>query len=741
MSPVRSRRKSSADGYPGSLVRSSSSTPTSPRSVAESHGVGSPFRKNHSLPSAFSWAVLRNTFTDLSWRNVIHVAMKDLLTKRDFPVFGSANLETITDAFMIRTYPKQTSIVAGDQALGWRLIIVLNGEVVIRGRGQVLLLGRGSVFGEEYLYDADTPFTHTIDNESEDSCDLAVLSRDAVAALAAWGLGEELSKQQKVKLIRKVHIFRHLTDHHISLVADTLRTVRRKQGDVLVTEGEIGSQFFIIKSGEVLVTIGDKTVRTLGKSDYFGERGLLYQEPRSATVTVQSAEAEFLVIGKAVFMHIIKGKMMEYLEERIRLQETDMTLDDLKTLCIIGRGTFGIVQLVQHRTRGTCYALKCISRVEAVRNNQQEALRLEREILLENDHPFIVKVVRTFKDRNMLYFLTELVPGGELYQIIRDIGFLSKSQVQFYISSLIVALESLHERCIAYRDLKPENVLLDSQGFIKLIDFGSAKKLSGHTYSVVGTPHYMAPEVILRVGYGLSCDVWSLGVCLYELICSPLPFAPHAEDAATVFQEILSGKLTFPPHAQEDPTAISLMKGLLRRQLECRLGCSRGVGWRAVRKHDYFKDFSFELLLSRQLEPPVIPSQPSYMPPNSARGESRSRSLPSVTSTDDNAGSGGFLGMTALASAPSIEPLSPMPEPDEGPADLLRRASDDFQGRSRVSSNSSLASEKSGKSAASVRSSSSCSAFSDISGAAQPQAASAAAIAAAIDDDAWFKDF
>jgi len=222
-----------------------------------------------------------------------------------------------------------------------------------------------------------------------------------------------------------------------------------------------------------------------------------------------------------------------------------------------------------------------------------------------------VKVVRTFKDQRYLYFLTELVTGGELYSTMRVIGLLSKTQAQFYIGGLILALESLHERCIAYRDLKPENVLLDHQGYTKLIDFGCAVKLRGLSHTIVGTPHYMAPEIIFGKGYGMSCDVWSLGVCLYELICGPLPFAPGTEDPMEVFREILLAKLRFPVHATKDRSGVNIMKRLLRRPLEGRIGCGRS-GWRSVRKHAYFRDFSFDRLLSRQLEPPLVPEEPTF---------------------------------------------------------------------------------------------------------------------------------
>lgn len=547
--------------------------------------------------------VLGRDFTDVMWRHII------LMSLRDVRLPFRHNYQTVTNAFIIKNFPPGSDIITdAEEARGLRLIVVLVGRVSVTDQdGTTMCINRGQCFGQEYLEELSRPFRHCVRNDSGTACKLALLSADAVAALLADRGKDLLTDVEKIACLRKVYIFRHLPNHHLKLIASSFRTIVRRQGDKVIKEGDIGSLFFVIQSGELIVTLRDRTIRTLGKSDYFGERALLYDEPRTATVTCQSKVAELMVIDKAVFMHIVEGKMAQHLEERIRLQQTDVTFTDLRMVRILGRGTFGVVKLVEHRTHGTQYALKCINRSEATSNQQQENLRVEREILLENDHPFIVKVLRTFKDVGFLYFLTELVTGGELYSAIREIGILNREQAQFYVGSLILALESLHERSIAYRDLKPENVLLDSQGFAKLIDFGCAAKLQGASYSIVGTPHYMAPEVILGHGYRLSCDVWSLGVCLYEFMCGPLPFANNVEDPMQVFREILSAKLRFPHHLV-DGWSLQLIRRLLRRRLELRIGCGK-LGWRPVRRHGFFRGFSFDGLLSRQIEPPFVPQE------------------------------------------------------------------------------------------------------------------------------------
>jgi len=169
-----------------------------------------------------------------------------------------------------------------------------------------------------------------------------------------------------------------------------------------------------------------------------------------------SHKAELLVIDKHLFKSILEENMLKSFKERNALQINRMELRSLTVESILGRGTFGVVKKVLHKKTKTSYALKCVSRSLVESENQQENLLLEREILLENNDPFIVRALCTFKDKNFIYFLTEHIAGGELYDAIRKIGVLTKLQAQFYGASLVLALQSLHQRNIVYRDLKPE---------------------------------------------------------------------------------------------------------------------------------------------------------------------------------------------------------------------------------------------------------------------------------------------
>ena len=192
--------------------------------------------------------------------------------------------------------------------------------------------------------------------------------------------------------------------------------------------------------------------------------------------------------------------------KRIELQDDSISLRDLVCIKVLGKGMFGNVFLVSDKNRPMLYALKTVSRKKIERYEIQENLVLERKILLQLDHNLILKLVKTFKDSKRIYFLTEFVRGLDLFDVLRQLNLVSDNDSKFYTASLILMFEHLHERDIIYRDLKPENVMVDDEGYPKLIDFGIAKIIQGRTYTVVGTPHYMAPEVIVGKGYGLLAD-------------------------------------------------------------------------------------------------------------------------------------------------------------------------------------------------------------------------------------------
>jgi len=272
------------------------------------------------------------------------------------------------------------------------------------------------------------------------------------------------------------------------------------------------------------------------------------------------------------------------------------------------------------------YALK---RVRKKQGKIPSEVSRECGLLAENDHPMVMHLVKTFETASSVYMLTELITGGELHSAIRRIPtVLSRAQAQFYAGSMVLVLEALADRSIIYRDLKPENVMLDSQGYLKLVDFGISKKLEEgkpQTFTVIGTPHYMAPEVLTGRGYGTEVDIWSLGVMLFEFVCGYLPFADDLDDPTGVCQAVLRSRLKFSSRYR-DVDGRACIEGMLCRQPKKRLG--GGIsGFDELKAAPYFmaghepckvasgsagESSLFGKLMGRELDPPLLPKSETY---------------------------------------------------------------------------------------------------------------------------------
>lgn len=323
------------------------------------------------------------------------------------------------------------------------------------------------------------------------------------------------------------------------MLVNQIQIGKYPKGKTIITQGEEGTKFFIVKKGTIDIKIDGKYIRTINQNDYLGERALFFKEPRSASA-ISTSDVEVYYLEKEDFLSCIEENMKKHLLNRLYLQDNTIELPDLEYIDTLGSGNYGVVALVKNSKNKYKYAIKCIGKKQIESEQLITNLELERSILLQIDHPFIVKLVKTLKDNQNIFFLMEYIRGKELFDVIRDIGLLNKIQTQFYSSSIMLAVEYLHERKIIYRDIKPENIIVCDNGYIKLIDFGTAKIISDSTSTVIGTPHYMAPEVILGEGYSVQVDYWSIAVCMFEFICGLAPFGESAEDPMEVYMAIIN---------------------------------------------------------------------------------------------------------------------------------------------------------------------------------------------------------
>jgi serine/threonine protein kinase len=208
-----------------------------------------------------------------------------------------------------------------------------------------------------------------------------------------------------------------------------------------------------------------------------------------------------------------------------------------------------------------------------------------------------------FDDPKYLYFIIEYVQGGELFTLLRTRGSFPLEQAKFYIAHIITIFEYLHGKNIIYRDLKPENILINKNGYLKLTDFGFAKYLDNEkTYTLCGTPEYLAPEIILNKGHGKPVDWWTMGILLYEMLVGIDPFSD--DDPMKTYQKIIKGKINFPKDF--DKNAKSLVKHLLTADTTKRYGCLKN-GVKDILNHRLFIGYDWKNFVFLKMEPPYIP--------------------------------------------------------------------------------------------------------------------------------------
>jgi len=278
------------------------------------------------------------------------------------------------------------------------------------------------------------------------------------------------------------------------------------------------------------------------------------------------------------------------------------SLSDFEMKDTLGTGSFGRVRLVMYKPDGKFYALKILKKSEVIYLKQVEHVKTEKHILERISHPFIVNLFGAFKDPKNLYLMMEYIIGGEFFSHLRKAGRFPNETSKFYAAEITLVFAYLHELSILYRDLKPENLLLDRVGHCKVTDFGFAKKVEYRTWTLCGTPEYLAPEIILSKGHGKAVDWWALGILMYEMLAGYPPF--YDEDPLGIYQKILEGKIKFPWHF--DRHSKDLIKKLLTADLTKRLGNLKG-GAEDIKKHKWFADLNWDNVLQRQVEPPIKP--------------------------------------------------------------------------------------------------------------------------------------
>uniref|UniRef100_A0A7S1X9M4 non-specific serine/threonine protein kinase n=1 Tax=Compsopogon caeruleus TaxID=31354 RepID=A0A7S1X9M4_9RHOD len=357
---------------------------------------------------------------------------------------------------------------------------------------------------------------------------------------------------------------------------------------------------------------------------------------------------------------------------QLREKRKPMTENDFEIISAIGKGAFGEVKLVRKKDTGEYYAMKVLRKADMTREDQKKHAWSERHVLVEVDHRNVCRLFYSFQDQESLYLVMEFLAGGDMMTLLINRDTLTEEETKFYVAEMIIAIDAIHKKGYVHRDIKPDNLLIDRDGHIKLSDFGLCRqfqveqpvtdissdvsgvegptgkvaemspaeragmwkrKMRQQVFSTVGTPDYIAPEVMIKKGYGKECDWWSLGVVIFEMLVGYPPF--YADDAIKTCRKILNWKenLKFPPEAKISWAAKNLIVSLLC-DADYRLGARNGL--QEFTNHPFFKDLNWDAvhLMSAPFRPELSgPTDTRYFEDYSAsssdRGDRESSARPS----------------------------------------------------------------------------------------------------------------
>lgn len=339
--------------------------------------------------------------------------------------------------------------------------------------------------------------------------------------------------------------------------------------------------------------------KTENLSDYY--KTIEITPDTEITLVDRKNNPHFIIENEDLGKYLLKSNAAEVYPWVFALRaclytEHGYSMDQFRIISVLGRGFYGKVMLVEKLDTGKLYALKTVQKKKLVETGQVDTIIAERNLLFSIPrHPFIVAAEFAFQTKSKFYIGLEYAAGGELLHHLSNLPVVPIDDTRLYTAEIILALQHLHENHIVYRDLKPENVLLDKDGHVKLTDFGLCKEINEDdgAQTFCGTAEYLAPEVVLRTGYGFKVDWWALGVLLYEILFNGTPF--YDENQSVLFDNIVNEEPAFPKYGNK--AAIELIKVLLAKEPENR------PDFEQIKAHPFFNGIEWDKVLKKECQP------------------------------------------------------------------------------------------------------------------------------------------
>ena len=514
-------------------------------------------------------------------------------------VFSNINAKMISKTFMyftFRTLKNNELVYPKGQCVSEKLCVVLEGNIVAKKINKIEAK-RNEILFEKLLSEGSIEIIkHNL--TAEPDCILAEIDFEKFKEVLGGDLKTAQTKSNQLTSFDNIPLFRILSDDKIEFIQNNLKIETFKNGKKIINQGDIGDKLFIIKQGRVDFFVNSRYIRSLNDGEEFGAQSLILTNNKRTATAIANGEVSCYTLTAEVFKSILEPSLYEYFTNKFYLEDNTIELRDLDNIKELGSGSFGSVNLVRNKKNKQLYAIKALDLEQIKKESLESSVELEKNVLLKVDHPFIMKMVKHLKNEYYIFFITEYIKGKELWEVIRDIGLLNKEQTQFYSASILLAIDYLHKHKIIYRDIKPENVMVNEKGYIKIIDFGTVKEIKDRTSTIIGTSHYMAPEITKGEGYSFEVDIWSIAICMYEFYCGKLPFGEEYDDPMDIYRAVSKEELSF-PNFVHDEKFMMLLNKMLKKSPTSRL-------WKfqQIKNEPFFADFDWKKLISLSYPPP-----------------------------------------------------------------------------------------------------------------------------------------
>ncbi len=452
---------------------------------------------------------------------------------------------------------------------------------------QLAVLSRGKVIGQRTVI---TGRMRSADCIAEGDVDAVAATGSAFAKIDTPLLTGWLDFEAVTTVLKQNKLVSGFTADQLDDLVEDFVLTTFKAGQVVVPLGTF-SGFYIVRAGSV--SNSDASVREANGFVFIGNL-------QNSTVI----EKDVFAVTDVSILSYISKQARNSAASCLRQEVSGVSYSDLDIKRVIGIGNSGRVFLAQNKDTKVTYALKAMDKSKIRHAKQVQHTKNELQILKSISHPFCTKFVAAYQDPRWLYLLQEWVPGGELFVHLQNNQCFSESVAKFYAANVLMALEHIHSKGIVYRDLKPENLLMDADGYIKIADFGFAKSLdlTGRTFTICGTPEYQAPEIIAKKGTTRLADLWSFGILLFDMLTGFTPFQSSDDDPFKIYRKAASGRFQVPSTVSK--TAADLIYKLVVVDSASRLG-AENTG--AIKSHPWFADVDFSGMLLKTIKAPEIP--------------------------------------------------------------------------------------------------------------------------------------